>query len=631
MASSARLMMTNTAKLQAPVTETFLDAILSLPAIYPYLLQVSPDGKWVAWSWYGIRNVADVYVAPTDGSAAPLQLSETDEHTLVISWTHDSRALIVAQDADGDERYQLFRIDLERQCVLVPLTEPDPAFFLRGGDLHPNGRWLVYGANFDFERAQEIEPTWVYRHDLQTGERRVLARPRKAGFVLPHLSPTGEYMVYNRTDEHPAGRQTWLVDIHGKHDREILNFGPQVKTYAGWFPDGRRLVVLSDRPTYTRLGVFDLVTNELRWLIDDPLRAIEEAFVPYGSRDIVIVERQDARTHVSLLNPDTQREEHLPEIPGELLLLAPVGAREWVAHYSSSRQPDDIVRLSLDDLDPSHFTSLTRVWERTPLTPNDLTPAEDFRWTSVDGMPMQGWLYRARGKPHGMIVFVHGGPTYHSPDWINATIQYLAQQGFNVFDPNYRGSTGFGVAFREAIKQEGWGGSEQEDIRTGIEALIAAGIAERGKIGITGTSYGGYSSWFALTHFPPELIAAAVPICGMTDLVVDYETTRPDLRPYSEEMMGGSPFQVPQRYYERSPINFIENIRAPLLIVQGMQDPNVTPENVRVVTARLQDHGIEYQLLAFENEGHGIARRENRKTLLGHMVPFFASAFNHKV
>ena len=127
-------------------------------------------------------------------------------------------------------------------------------------------------------------------------------------------------------------------------------------------------------------------------------------------------------------------------------------------------------------------------------------------------------------------------------------------------------STGFGLKFRELIKEDGWGGREQADIATRAKALIRAGLADPGRIGVTGTSYGGYSSWFLITHYPPEVIAA-VPICGMTDLVVDYNTTRPDLRPYSEEMMGGSPAQSPQQYCERSPINFIQDIQGQLLIV----------------------------------------------------------------
>src|SRR5262249_25224689 len=149
------------------------------------------------------------------------------------------------------------------------------------------------------------------------------------------------------------------------------------------------------------------------------------------------------------------------------------------------------------------------------------------------------------------------------------------RRGFNVFQPNYRGSTGFGLRFQQSIVKDGWGGAEQADIRSGIEALVEKDIAVKRRIGVTGVSFGGYSCWWAITQFPPELVAAAAPVCGMTDLVVDYETTRPDLRLYSEEMMGGSPSQVPERYRERSPIHAIANIKGRVLIVQGMRDPNV--------------------------------------------------------
>jgi dipeptidyl aminopeptidase/acylaminoacyl peptidase len=197
-----------------------------------------------------------------------------------------------------------------------------------------------------------------------------------------------------------------------------------------------------------------------------------------------------------------------------------------------------------------------------------------------------------------------------------------------VLDPNYRGSTGFGLSFQELIKEEGWGGKEQNDIEEGIKLLIKNGIAEEGKVGIIGTSYGGYSSWFAITHFPRRYIAAAIPICGMTDLVVDYETTRPDLRGYSEAMMGGTPTQVPERYAKGSPINCIKNIEGNLLIVQGAKDPNVSPENVRAVEEVLQKEHIKYEKLVFADEGHGIAKPANQKTLLLRSVEFFTAAFS---
>jgi dipeptidyl aminopeptidase/acylaminoacyl peptidase len=152
------------------------------------------------------------------------------------------------------------------------------------------------------------------------------------------------------------------------------------------------------------------------------------------------------------------------------------------------------------------------------------------------------------------------------------------------------------------------------------------GLAQRGRVGIAGISYGGYSSWWAITHFPTEIVAAAAPICGMTDLVIDYETTRPDLRSYSEEMMGGPPAAVPERYRERSPIHFVRNIRGRLLIVQGLQDPNVTPENLNAVRKALDAARVNYEVLTFADEGHGIAKPANRAIQNRRLVAFFEDA-----
>jgi dipeptidyl aminopeptidase/acylaminoacyl peptidase len=454
-----------------------------------------------------------------------------------------------------------------------------------------------------------------------------LARPQKGGFVIPRLNKPGTHILYNRKDVHPSGYQLWLVDIEGKDDREIINLGADKKVLGSWFPDGQRVLVVGEAATHNKIGVWELATGTVRWLIDDPARNIENAYVPHGSDQAVIVEVRDARLRVSFLNIESGQETRLPPVTGNLRPLAPVGAGAWVGYYYRSQQTTDLVRFSLLDLDPDSFISLTRAQERCKLKAEDLAPAEDFHWTSVDGLEIQGWLYRAQGAAKGTIVCVHGGPTAHREDQFDEEVQFYVSQGFHVLVPNYRGSTGFSHAFREAIKVDGWGGKEQDDIRTGIEALIRAGIAQKGKVGITGTSYGGYSSWHAITHFPPDVLAAAAPICGMTDLVVDYQTTRPDLRPYSEEMMGGSPAQVPQKYHERSPVNFVANIQGRLLIVQGLRDPNVTPENVRTVKKALDQAGIEHHVLTFEDEGHGINRPENLKVLYAQLAAFFSQAF----
>ena len=165
-------------------------------------------------------------------------------------------------------------------------------------------------------------------------------------------------------------------------------------------------------------------------------------------------------------------------------------------------------------------------------------------------MEVQGWLYRTRGEKRGTIVLVHGGPTSHAEDRFNAQIQYLASRGFDVLAPNYRGSTGFGLPFQESIKQDGWGGREQEDIRSGIEALIAANVAEPGRVGVTGTSYGGYSAWWAITHFDPGIVAAA-----STDLRYDRPRNRLLRHPPRPQALqrgddGRFSRDVPDRYRE---------------------------------------------------------------------------------
>ncbi|MEP6988774.1 MAG: prolyl oligopeptidase family serine peptidase, partial [Chloroflexota bacterium] len=557
----------------------------------------------------------DIYVAPTDASAPPIQLTNTSKHSYLISWLPSSDGLIVAQDQDGNERLQLFKIKLDNPNHFEPLTEPNPEYYIRGGQLHPNGKWLLYAANTDISTDTEIEPTWVYRHDLQTGERKALAKPQKGAYYFPRLNSRGTHILYNRKDRDPAGYQLWLVDIEGNHDREIVNVGDDKKVYGSWFPDGNRILLRSETATHFRVGIYELASDTVQWLIDDPNRNIDSVYAPFGTSDVVINEVKEARLMSFIMNIETGAETVINLTHGNLQPIAPTANGSWIGKYYGAHQVTDLVRFSPDNVDPKAFKSITLVNERISLGIDDLIPAEDFRWQSVDGLDIQGWLYRTQLEPRGTIIYVHGGPTAHSEDLLDDQIQFFVSQGFNVLDPNYRGSTGFNRSFTQAIKVDGWGGREQDDIRTGIEALIARGIAEPGKVGITGTSYGGYCAWHAITHFPIETISAAAPICGMTDLVVDYETTRPDLRPYSEEMMGGRPDQIPARYHDRSPINFVKDIKGSLLIVQGLQDPNVTPENVRAVKQALDSASIEYQLLAFDNEGHGIDRPENLKIL----------------
>lgn len=603
----------------------FLEVLLSVPTIDGQF--ISKDAKYVVYTWKNVHPNLDVFFVPTDETAQPAALTETPEATFVVSFAPDSRSVIVGEDKNRNERVRLFEVEIDKPKRMRPLTEEDPNYFLRGGSLHPNRKWLVYSANYDVEKRREIEATWLYRHNLETKEKIVLAKPHKPAWVYPQLNSQGTLVLYNRKDIHPKGDQFWLVDIEGKEDREILNFGPKARVRAVWLHDGQKVGFITEtkdkKPQkHYSLGIYDVQREEKSWLIDDPNRNIEKINSPASGNHLIVLEYHKATLQASIINLTTMEEKTLPKIKGSLLPIGQVTHQEWVGIHYSSTQPDDIVKFDIENLEEERLQSLTHVWERTTIRPEDLASAENFEWTAKDNLKIHGWLYHPKMPSKKAIIYVHGGPTYHLEDAINPQIQYFVSRGFNVLAPNYRGSTGYGVEFEDLIRANGWGSDEQEDIWAGAEALIEQGIAEKRKIGITGTSYGGYSSWYAITK-APQLFAAAVPICGMTDLVVDYETTRPDLRPYSEEMLGGSPKEIPERFYERSPINYVRQIKGKFLVVQGAKDPNVTPQNVEVMKRRLDENQIKYDLLVFEDEGHGILKTKNQKILFKKTADFF--------
>lgn len=591
----------------------------------PWDAKLSPDGKRLAWSWSGLGDACDVYVAPTDASTPPLRLTKSNDHILVRGWSPDSRHILAGRDKGGDEREQLLLLDPAIPFEIVPLTAETPDFFLYGGVLHPNGKWLFYCAQFDPHDARGRSGACILRQDIATGEIRTIAGMLQGEGTGPLLSPDGKFLLYHRRDKHPAGSQVYFVDVEGAADRPLLDFGDRVSIRAQWLGDGAKVLVQAQTETHERVGILDMAGGGITWLIDTSAWQIETAVPSDDGREIMIVEGRDGRTKSTLLRLADGARIAVECGNGDLLPVASMPDGTWIGAASRTDGPTEFVRFDAAGAKP--WPCLSDARSRVPAHAGPAAKGESIRWRSVDGLEIQGWLYRPRGEARGLVVWVHGGPNLHSGDELDTLAQCMVAGGFAVLDPNYRGSTFFGVPFREAIKEDGWGGREQDDIRTGIEHLIAIGVAKRGRIGITGLSYGGYSSWYAATKYP-DLIAAAAPICGMTDLAIDYEETHlPHGRLYSEEMMGGKPAEQAQRYFERSPVNHIGDIRGRLLIVHGLRDPNVSPRNTEIACAALKEAGIPFELLTFDDEGHGVWRTANRRVLFERLLRLFGNAF----
>jgi dipeptidyl aminopeptidase/acylaminoacyl peptidase len=613
-------------------------------ARYPVIWapQVSPDGRWLAWTWTGPDETGNVWIAPTDGTQPPRRLTNGSDHFYVRSFSKDGTQILLAQSVGSSERDRLFLGKLpprgrEAQVAAIepcPITALQDDYYVFGGCFAPDGKTLYYAASMDPETGKAIEGQHIIAHDLEDGSISSLAQGSSLDEAGPRLSPSGRRLLYHRHDRAPGGSQVWLLDLdvlstEDHRDIELINFGDKLRARAHWLND-ELLLVLGETESHQRVGTFDLRQGELSWLIDDAERDIESVIPGHNGTHAAVIGYQQGVLRATRLEIAAGTEAPFKTDAASLLPIAELPDGSWITESYCSRDVHHLIRIDLTTdrrIDLSHSADrLSAV--ANGLTGSDFASAALYRWQAPDGLNIQGWLYRPRTKSRGLVAYIHGGPTWHSENWVNPIIQFLVGQGFTVLDPNYRGSTGYGRGFREAIKEQGWGGAEQLDIRAGIEQLIADGLAEPGKVGMVGTSYGGYSSWYGLTKFP-DLINAAMPICGMYHLTIDYdETGMPHGRAYSEEMMGGTPRDLPDRYYQASPANFLKQIKGRLLVVQGLRDTNVSPQNAWVAFRDLQQAKIPFDNLLFSDEGHGIYKAGNRALLLAKMEAFFAAAFN---
>lgn len=575
-------------------------------------IHASGDGRWAFFCSMG-DEVEEVWAVPTDGSAPPVQLTWSTDHLAIRDVSQDGMLLVLAQSKNASGHDHLMTLDRRVGNRLRLLTPKQNSHYVYGGRLTRDGG-VIFVADFDYHAGAVVEGACVWWQSLTTGERRLLARTRCFFDRPPQVSPNGERVLLNVSERAPGGAQVWVVNLDGSGLREVLNFGLRNNTRGDWLDDDR-IVFVTDRGGRDVVGVLGLDSGQIEWLGGEP-EVLPFAVLAGGDGGFALEAHREGRS-CALVWDGALRD--LPNPSGRRSLLPraalPGG---WLCEAYDADGPHELVTLT-----ERGCLRLTR-WAASA---RSYRPPRDFRWTAPDGRACQGWLYRPEGVSKGFICHAHGGPTWHSEDWVNPAIGFWVQAGYTVLDPNYRGSTGFGHDWREAVKEDGWGGREQADIRAGIEACLAEGLAKRGRIAVAGNSFGGFSAWFAITRFA-DLVTAAIPMCGMYRLDIDFnETEMPHLRDYSREMMGGTPEEVPEKYAAASPGNFIHQIRGPVMIVQGLADSNVGPENARVAVRELTAAGIAHEVVFYEDEGHGVARRRNLADYLERSVGFLERAF----
>ena len=577
-------------------------------------IRASGDGRWAFWCWAGVTETEEVWCAPTDGSAPPLRLTRGADHFLIRDVSRDGNRLILAQSVHANEHDHLLVLD-RAAGSLRQLTPTQSTHYLYGGCFTADEAAVIFTADFDYPTGAPTSGGCLWQLSRRTGIYTCLARADTPFESGPRPSPSRRQFLWHRHEHAAAGTQLWVLNADGSALREVLNLGPTNNSRGDWL-DEDRIAFVTDHEGADRLGMLTLSTGVIDWLAGEP------AFLPHavlpGNGHFACIAHEASHTRTTIF---TEGGRHpLPNQSGRRSLLPHAALPDggWLAEAYDASGPHALVRISLDG-------ACYTLAEGPPEPLRRYGIPQDFRWAATDGRAMQGWLYRPEGPPKGLIAYVHGGPTWHSEDWVNPRIGFWVQAGFAVLDPNYRGSTGFGHDHREAVKDDGWGGREQADIRAGIEAALAAGIP--GPVAVAGNSYGGFSSWVAITRHA-DLVTAAIPMCGMYRLDIDYHATEmPHGRAYSVEMMGGTPEEFPEKYANASPGNYIDRIRGHVMVVHGLADSNVGPENTHVALREMTAAGIPHKALLFPDEGHGIYRRTNVETYLRESLAFLIRAF----
>jgi len=600
----------------------------------------SPDGKSIAF----ISNMSgrnNIWVVPADGGF-PTQLTVSDQRQTAPSWSPDGKWIAYQSDYDGDEQWDIFLVSPKTGKV-VSLTQTRDIAEL-SPTWSPDGRYLAYEVKPKTSAAYEID---IYDMIMREVKHLTTNTPQDKSNSGPIWSKDGKYIVYTQTQAKGTDSNIFVADVAtGKstlltpHEGEQLYLANDISSRP--IPDGRQILITSNAANgYDNVGLLVIGTKgemngvfkpgEITWLTKDKWEIRAHQFSPDG-KHITFSANVDGNEDIYLHDLAASKSIALAilkgvnEPAGGHSAFSPDGSR-MLYYHNGPTAPGDLWVYHVATGKSQQLThSLVGGIRSEDLVEPYLVhyPSRDGKWT------ISAFLYvpynMARNGQNAAIVYIHGGPTSQTMNSFNRFVQFAVNQGYMVLAPNYRGSTGYGKEFQQANLFD-MGGGDLQDVLAGLDWIKQTGHLDPKKIAVMGGSYGGYLSMMAVTK-APDVWAAGVPIVPFVNWFTEIENEDPVLQQSDLATMGDL-VKNKALYEERSPINFIDQIKAPLLLLAGGHDPRCPKsETQQVVDAIKKRSGtVEYKI--YENEGHGFARVENQidayqrvaNFLLAHVVP----------
>jgi dipeptidyl aminopeptidase/acylaminoacyl peptidase len=579
---------------------------------------LSPEGDRVAYVT-DRSGLPRLEVAALDQDTLPAVLSGPAEEVVSVAWSPDGGWLAYLVSPGGSICAELHVVRPDGSDHRIVAGEDPRATVFAGGWTGP-GHYACSIAAGDGPDAD------VVLVDVATGAHRTLAR---GGFLSVTSVSADERLVLARRGPR-AYRHIVVVDVASGVQRRLIGLDAPggIASEDGRFgPDGRSVFVrasLPGEPFTDRAGLVqvqlseDGVPGESRVVLSRP-DADLDGYALRTDGSVLAVWRQDGVTRLQVHAQSDGafvREIPLPEpvLPGWSLS---ADGTTMVAELTGPRAPRGLFRIRLDDGRPVPLPSAPRRPDPAAL----VTPVR-YDYAAADGLPLSGWLYTPRDvqEPNRTVVSFHGGPEGHErPDW-SPMAQSLVAAGVTVFAPNVRGSGGFGRAFLTADDGPAREASF-DDVRATVDELVTAGIAEPGRIGAHGWSYGGYLTLVALTRWP-ALFAAGVTGAGMSDLRTFFAGTEPWMAAASVTEYG-DPVADRDMLAAISPMTHLQRLTSPVLFVHGDRDTNVPVAESVQAHQELQALGAPSDLLLLPGEGHTIVGRSHLVELSERVAAWF--------
>jgi dipeptidyl aminopeptidase/acylaminoacyl peptidase len=583
----------------------------------------SPDGKQIAF----ISNMSgrnNLWLVPAEGGW-PVQLTVSDQRQTAPAWSPDGKWIAYQSDYDGDERWDIFLVSPKTGKVVNltstrEIAEMNPTW-------SPDGRYLAYEVKPKTSAAYEID---IYDTLMREVKHLTTNTPQDKGNYNPIWSKDGKYIVYTQEQAKGTDSNIFVADVATGKSTLLTPHQGEQRYYANAYdnspiPDMDEILITSNAANgYDNIGLLGigmkgalhgvLQPDEIRWLTKDKWEIRGGEFSPDG-KHITFSANVDGNEDIYLYDRVTHKSTALPipkgvnEPAGGHSAFSKDGSR-LLYNHNGPTAPGDLWVYSLAT-GKSHQVTHSLV---AGVNSEDMVepylihyPSRDGKWT------ISAFLYvpfnMARNGQNAAIVYIHGGPTSQTMNSFNRFIQYAANQGYMVLAPNYRGSSGYGKEFQQANLFD-MGGGDLQDVLAGVDWIKQTGHLDPKKVAVMGGSYGGYLSMMSVTK-APDVWAAGVPIVPFVNWFTEIENEDPVLQ-QSDLATMGDVVKNKALYEDRSPINFIDQIKAPLLLLAGGHDPRCPKSETQQVVDAIKKRGGTVDYKIYENEGHGFARVENQ-------------------